>query len=72
MRICSLILVLLLTGCQHHKEKTVFYYKAHSDERAEVLNDCLGEGDNSQNCRNVRQADFELRGVPARDGRAVD
>ena len=60
---------LLLVACSD--SKPVNYYMNHADERARKVAACLGQGNDSDDCRNARQADFQARGISARDGRAI-
>lgn len=61
--------LLLLVACSD--ARTVAYYKQNAPERAARLDQCLGQGSDTADCRNARQAEFEVRGIAARDGRAL-
>jgi hypothetical protein len=52
--------------------KPVSYYKglAAADRKAKVES-CVASGSDSQDCLNARQAEFEVLGITARDGRAL-
>lgn len=63
-----LCLALMVAACT----KPVSYYAAHADERQTRLQACLiGPDNNSQDCRNAAQAEFDALGVKAVNGRAV-
>lgn len=51
--------VLLLTGCDSPKSKQ--WYKEHQDEMNARYTACESSGEDSQDCRNAREARFELR-----------
>ena len=50
---------LLLTGCDN--AKSTQWYKEHQDEMNIRYKTCESSGDDSQDCKNVREARFELR-----------
>lgn len=56
----------LLMACSDAKPAS--YYKVHATERAQRLNACLAEGAATQDCLNARQAEFDVRGIPATNG----
>lgn len=60
--------LLLLVACSD--ARTVAYYRQHDAERAAKLDKCLAQGANTPDCLNARQAEFEARGIPAKDGSA--
>lgn len=62
----AIALGLLLMACSD--AKPVAFYKTHANERAQRLNACLADGSGAQDCLNARQAEFELRGIPATNG----
>uniref|UniRef100_UPI0035CC9EA0 EexN family lipoprotein n=1 Tax=uncultured Sphingomonas sp. TaxID=158754 RepID=UPI0035CC9EA0 len=67
MRIVIVISALAaLSACS--EVKSVGYYKTHGAERARRLDICVDTADFSHDCRNVRQAQFETDGLPAKDG----
>jgi hypothetical protein len=58
----------LLAGCT----KPVAYYAAHEDARHARVEACLVSTENdSQDCQNAAQAEFNARGIKAVNGRAV-
>lgn len=58
----------LLAGCT----KPVDYYAAHTEERHARVHACLQSPQNdSQDCRNAAQAEFDAMGIKAINGRAV-
>ncbi|TCT92482.1 hypothetical protein EDC48_101292 [Gibbsiella quercinecans] len=50
---------LLLTGCDNPKSKQ--WHKEHQDEMNTRYTACEASGEDSQDCRNAREARFELR-----------
>jgi hypothetical protein len=56
----------LLMACSD--AKPIDFYKNHGNERAQRLNACLANGSGAQDCLNARQAEFEVRGIPATNG----
>ncbi len=53
-------------------DRPVSFYAAHPVDRSARLQTCLSGVDNdSQDCRNAAQADYEARGIKAINGRAV-
>jgi hypothetical protein len=66
--ITALIGLPLLAGCT----KPVTYYAAHGDERVARVQACLITPENdTQDCRNAAQAEFDSLGIKAVNGRAV-
>ncbi|WP_267395325.1 MULTISPECIES: EexN family lipoprotein [unclassified Sphingomonas] len=55
-----------LAVCACSSSKTVEYYKGHQDALQKRLDECVAYGEDSQDCRNVRQAYSELHHLPAR------
>lgn len=54
----------LLAGCKE-EVKTKEWYKSHPTELAEVYKKCQQTGEDSDNCRNVREADNEIKRLNA-------
>lgn len=50
---------LLLSGCDN--PKSTQWYKEHQDEMNQRYKVCESSGDDSQDCKNAREARFELR-----------
>lgn len=50
---------LSMTGCDNPKSKQ--WYKEHPDEMNQQYKACESSGKDSQDCRNAREARFELR-----------
>ncbi|MBJ2083142.1 EexN family lipoprotein [Serratia marcescens] len=50
----------LLAGCED-KAKSVDWYMEHPTELAVVFKDCKASGDDTQNCRNAKDANFRLK-----------
>lgn len=50
---------LFISGCDN--PKSAEWYKSHPDEMNDRYNKCKASGDDTQDCRNARQARFELR-----------
>jgi hypothetical protein len=66
--IAALLCLPALAGCT----KPVTYYAAHADERHARVGRCLKSQENdSQDCRNAVQAEFDATGIKAVNGRAV-
>ena len=64
-RILTVILgSLFLAGCDN--PKSTQWYKEHSDEMSKRYKACESSGDDSQDCKNAREAQFELRQENAR------
>jgi hypothetical protein len=61
--------LLLLVACSD--ARTVAYYRQHAPERTAKLDRCLARGSETADCLNARQAEFEARGIPAKDGQAL-
>lgn len=61
-RVLVALPVLALCACS----KSVAYYRDHPQERGSKLDGCIGE--QSTDCQNLRQAEYEARGVRAKDG----
>lgn len=54
----ALFCILLLAGCD--APKTIAWYKAHPNELQARDKACKVSGEDSQGCRNVREAQFQL------------
>ncbi|MCW2474447.1 MULTISPECIES: EexN family lipoprotein [unclassified Symbiopectobacterium] len=54
----ALLATLLLAGCD--SPKSIAWYKAHPNELTVRYKECEYSGDDSQDCRNVREARFQL------------
>jgi hypothetical protein len=67
--LAAAIACVLLGACA--PAKPVGCFRAHDAERRSMINACLADDGLGQNCRNAKQAEFELRGIPARNGEAV-
>jgi hypothetical protein len=65
----AFIALFMLVSCSD--VKSVGYYKAHAAERGRRLDVCVAYTDLSRDCRNVRQSQFDLTGIPAHDGVAI-
>ncbi|MBB1584959.1 EexN family lipoprotein [Serratia sp. OS31] len=50
----------ILAGCEE-KPKSVDWFKEHPVELATVIKDCKASGDDTQNCRNAKDANFRLK-----------
>jgi hypothetical protein len=50
---------LFLTGCDN--PKSIQWYKEHPDEMNQRYKACESTGEDSQDCKNAREARFELR-----------
>ncbi|KHS85162.1 EexN family lipoprotein [Pectobacterium carotovorum] len=50
---------LFLAGCDN--PKSTQWYKKHPDEMSQRYKACESSGDDSQDCKNAREARFELR-----------
>ncbi|MEI3776543.1 EexN family lipoprotein [Pectobacterium brasiliense] len=50
---------LFLSGCDN--PKSTQWYKEHPDEMSKRYKACESSGDDSQDCKNAREARFELR-----------
>ncbi|MEQ9844026.1 EexN family lipoprotein [Pectobacterium brasiliense] len=50
---------LFLAGCDN--PKSTQWYKEHRDEMSQRYKACESSGDDSQDCKNAREARFELR-----------
>lgn len=64
-----LIAILLLAGCS--KEKDVAYYKDNPAERGKRTAECDTYHDDSQDCKNARQAQLEVYAVPEKVAEAA-
>jgi hypothetical protein len=69
LAVAALIAAALLVACSD--AKTVSFYKDHAPERSKKVGECLATPSQSQDCINARQADFEVSGIKAVNGRAV-
>jgi len=61
---------LLLLACSKPAQ-SVDWYKSHGAARTTMVDQCLINGEDSHDCNNAKQAEFELSGIPAKNGRAV-
>jgi hypothetical protein len=59
----------VLIACSDSRPVT--YYLSHPQERGQRVDDCLAHAADTQDCRNAKQADFQSRGIPAKDGAAL-
>ncbi|EHH3086471.1 TPA: EexN family lipoprotein [Salmonella enterica] len=59
----GLISVFLLTGCE--ETKSVDWWKDHHEEAIKKEAECKKTGSDSQNCQNVKQANFEWQQLHA-------
>jgi hypothetical protein len=60
----------VLASCS--RPKPVTYYAAHADERTARVEACLGDPDNDgEDCRNAAQAEFDVAGIKAVNGRVL-
>lgn len=66
MGVGAVAMGVLLMACSD--ARPVSFYKSHANERATRLNACLANGAATQDCLNARQAEFEVRGIPATNG----
>lgn len=55
----TLLCILLPTGCD--TPKSTQWYKAHPNELQARYEACKASGEDSQDCRNAREARFQLR-----------
>jgi hypothetical protein len=62
-------LSLLLAGCS--PAKPISYYQGHGPERDARVQTCLVSGEDDADCRNAKQAAFNVIGVQAVDGKAL-
>ena len=69
LAVAALIGAALLVACSD--AKTVTYYRDHTPERNAKVRACLSTPSNNQDCINARQADFDVAGIKAVNGRAV-
>ncbi|HGJ5868306.1 MULTISPECIES: EexN family lipoprotein [Arsenophonus] len=59
-----IISVATLIGCKE-EVKTIKWYKAHPDELKTVYDKCQKTGEDTENCRNANQANFQLKQLNA-------
>ena len=57
---CFLLLTSLLSGCKE-EAKSVDWYKQNPTELATVYKQCKASGEDSDNCRNAKQAHFDIQ-----------
>lgn len=69
LAIAAAVVGMLFVACSD--AKTVNYYTGHARERADKIQACLGQGSNSADCQNARQAEFQVLGIPAVNGKAA-
>lgn len=69
MRLKRTLLLAMIPVIGACADRSVQYYKDHPQEREERLLHCVD--DPSQDCTNLRQAAFEARGIPAKNGTAI-
>ena len=55
---------LFLTGCE--ETKSVDWWKDHHEEALKKETECKKTGSDSQNCQNVKQANFEYQQLHAK------
>ena len=62
MKIALPVLALsaLLAGCKE-EAKSVDWYKANRSELAKVYQECTASGDDSDNCKNAKQAHYDIQ-----------
>lgn len=65
----TLLITLVLLACSN--AKPIAYYADHAEERAERIARCLTIGSEDPDCLNAKQAEFDARGIPAINGRAI-
>jgi hypothetical protein len=65
----ALAVMVALLACSD--AKPVSYYKSRPDEREAKVQSCVTSGSQTQDCNNARQAEFEILGIEAKDGRAL-
>lgn len=53
----GIVAIFLLTGCE--ETKSVDWWTEHHEEALKKEAECIKTGSDSQNCRNVKQANFE-------------
>lgn len=66
----ALMTALVLLACSN--AKPIAYYASHPEERAARIEQCLASGTENPDCLNAKQAEFDARGIPAINGRAID
>jgi hypothetical protein len=71
MRLKLPLALLALGACSAGSQQSVDYYKDHKQERVARIDRCLASFDLSQDCRNAKQAQFDLDGTPAKNGEAI-
>jgi hypothetical protein len=59
------ISVFILTGCE--ETKSVDWWKEHHAEAVKKEAECMKTGDDSQNCRNVKEANFRYQQLHAKE-----
>lgn len=60
----GLVCVFILTGCE--ETKSVEWWTEHHEDAIKKEAECHKTGSDSQNCRNVKQANFEYQQLHAK------
>ena len=66
-----MLAVELCLGACSQSPRSVDYYATNPQVRTERVKQCLIDMDQSQDCDHAKQAEFDAKGVPARNGRAL-
>jgi hypothetical protein len=69
LAMAAAVVGMLFVACSD--AKPVNYYMGHAQERADKIRACLGQGSGSADCENARQAEFQVLGIPAVNGKAA-
>jgi len=69
LAMAAAVVAMLFVACSD--AKPVNYYVGHSGERSAKIKACLGQGSDSADCENARQAEFQVLGIPAVNGKAA-
>jgi hypothetical protein len=69
MAVAAAVVGMLFVACSD--AKPVNYYVGHAGERTAKIQVCLGQGSDSADCENARQAEFQILGIPAVNGKAA-
>jgi hypothetical protein len=69
LAIAAAMVGMLFVACSD--AKPVNYYMGHAGERSAKIQACLGQGSDSADCENARQAEFQVLGIPAVNGQAA-
>ncbi len=65
MIVAGLCGVFLLSGCE--ETKSVAWWTEHHDEAVKKEAECKKSGSDSQNCRNVKEANFRYQQLHAKE-----